>query len=207
MKMKGFDKKMFQYLNDWYECLEYKYAVLDMGFDEKAEKHNDEIFRAENVLGIDVGRVDLVERCNLGNVDSQYIGQQDLVAIEAIMSLDLPPDNAVIVTAICDLNLIGAMAVMDLMAQDCNIVGSDKIVLIAQADKFTKGKAMRIKQNLCSVENISASEMKKLAVMSEFVREFSIPIETKVLAMKNWLLNGSEPDEYRKKIEKAVCGP
>ncbi len=49
---------------------------------------------------------------------------------------------------------------------------------------------------------VSIDGNRELAAIAAAVADFKVPLETRVEAMKRWLLTGEEPAEYREKVEK-----
>ena len=221
-----------------------KFAILDPRPIPAAQAANDAIFASDPVLGIEVAVLALASRCDLGNIDPQHGSHRetydngsgyregcestalpDESAIEFAARQPIPgqgwtptmvpPDNATLVTVRADLDSVGAMAVLAMIAEridfspalnmaPADISPADRIRLIAEADKFARGgwpgpKPLPTEDSLFDDSSASAETDSRLAPMAAAVSDFKIPLDQRVEWMRRWLLTGEEPEGYRER--------
>ena len=102
----------------------YRFAALDARPIPAAQAANDVIFAEapHGVLGIEVTVPALAGRCVLGNIDPQHTGgDASHAAIEEALTVPLPPDGATLATVRPDLDSVGAMACLDLLAEGVDL--------------------------------------------------------------------------------------
>lgn len=93
----------------------YVFASLDPRPIPAAQESNDKVFSLGPVYGLEVTNPKLAARCVV-NIDPQHgpQGTTESSAIEAAMTVDLPPAGAVLATIRPDRDSVGAMAVLSL---------------------------------------------------------------------------------------------
>jgi len=106
-----------------------------------------------------------------------------------------------------DLDALGAMALIEYRSSEGEITPeiAERIEEIAIADKFARG-GWPGKTELPSSENpwpksANASDNHKLAAIGSRVMDFKALIAGRVDSMKEFLVSGTEPAEYRNKVE------
>lgn len=177
----------------------YLYVQLDPRPTDEAKIKNSEVFSNAKVLGVEVTVPALAKQCSLGNIDPQHTdGNTGLAAIEVAMECDLPEAGSTLATIRCDLDSVGAMAVLELRSQREQVLS--RIDLVAESDKFANGDWK--KSELPTAENRWPDvNAQKLAAMSALVADFKLPLSQRVEAMKQWMLTGEESCEYRTQVE------
>jgi len=187
----------------------YRFAALDARPIPAAQAANDVIFAEapHGVLGIEVTVPALAGRCVLGNIDPQHTGgDASHAAIEEALTVPLPPDGATLATVRPDLDSVGAMACLDLLAEGVDLTPArERIAAIAAADTFARG-GWPGPQPLPTTANPWPSEgaadgTRSLAAMAACVADFRVPLAERVAAMETWLLTGAEPEGYRVRVE------
>ena len=182
-----------------------KFEILDPRPIEAARVANEKIFTSGPVLGIEVTVPALAKRC-VKNLDPQHSGgNADLAAIEvAVTTAELPQEDMTLATVRADLDSVGAMAVFSIRARGISLEPAmERISRVAIADKFVRGgwpgqKSLPTRDNQAT----SASESRQLAVIAVAVADFKVPLEARVSIMENWLLNGTEPEQYRASVDR-----
>lgn len=165
--------------------------------------------RLSGIFGVEVTVPSIAARCDLGNLDPQHTGQDSFTAsIEAALTIELPPDNALIGTIRRDLDAIGTMAVFEMRREGVNLTPAmERITKIAASDKFDHGgwpglQSLPTKENPWPLKSASTEADPTLAAIAAFVSDWQVPIETAVKGMRVWLLSGVVPAGYEDKIQK-----
>ncbi|MBP9798078.1 hypothetical protein KBC70_02925 [Candidatus Woesebacteria bacterium] len=208
-----------------------KFALLDPRPIPAAIEANNAVFDGGQVLGIEVTVPALAARCSLGNIDPQHLaGNAHLTAIEAVMSITVPQDGAVLATIRADLDSVGAMAVLRMRAaaRDSAILAAgtgellagvdpngwqptgpllERISLVAEADRFARGgypgpRPLPTSDNRWPESGASAESSRPLAAIAAAVTDFRVPVADRVATMEKWLLTGNEPESYRTQVER-----
>ncbi len=141
---------------------------------------NEKIFAdaPQGVLGIEVTIPQLVEQCQLGNIDPQHSGgRDDLAAIEVAISHPLPPSGSVLATVWADLDAIGSMAVLALRARGVNLTPAmERVSAVAAADKTKATKWQGPRPLPTVVSPWGNSPEKPLAAIAAAVGDFRVPL-------------------------------
>jgi hypothetical protein len=195
-----------------------RFLQLDPRQTPEALATNNEILNAGQVLGIEVTVPKLAARCDLGNVDPQHTGgRSDTAAIEvaAVGAVDYrvycdhdggprPSEwgTVTLVTVRPDLDSVGAMAALSLLAQGKDLSSArGRIAAIAEFDKFANGEWPG-KRPLPTAENPWPEKgARKLAAIAASAEDFRKPLGERVAEMERWLLSGDEPEGYRPRVE------
>lgn len=111
-----------------------------------------------------------------------------------------------------DLDSIGAMAVLILRANKEKLEPAmERINMIATADKFAHGswpgrRPLPTRNNPWpnwpNEKNTSTKSFRPLAAIAAAISDFHLPIEKRLKLIKQWLITGQEPIEYREQVEK-----
>lgn len=204
----------------------YSFAALDPRNIPVAQEANEKIFSSGSVYGIEVTVPALAKRC-VANIDPQHIGSDaSLAAIEVALTIELPVEGIILATVRADIDSVGAMAIFCLRSIGERQYGSNewsylfhtgflpdrngtvsRIKLIVKADSFAHGgwpgpKPLPTRENPWPAESTSVDSTKDLAVIAAAVMDFKVPLDARVEAMKQWLLTGEEPKQYRDQVEK-----
>jgi hypothetical protein len=192
----------------------YTYAVLDprihnSEFAKQAQVANEVIFQNGNVLGIEVTDRDLAEKCQLGNIDPQHTeGNLDLAAIEVAETIELHDGDITFATIRADLDSVGSMVLLTLRKEGIRITEEIRTRLkkIADSDKFARGgwpgvrPLSTLKQNY--EESAFPQDSQELSAIASAVSDSGLPLGMRVSILKEWILTGDEPVDYRKEVEK-----
>lgn len=187
------------------------YSILDPRNIPAATEANDNVFSNPiGVLGIEVTVPVLAERCVRGNIDPQHLGADpNRAAIEEALEALLPPDGTTLATIRADLDSIGTMAVLSLRYEGVDMTTPERakrIRLVAESDRFARGgypgpRPLPSKERPWQDETASAESSRPLAAIAAAVADFKYPVGHRVGWMRNWLLTGEEPPEYRGRVE------
>lgn len=192
---------------------------------------------ANDVMGIEVTVAVLAKRCNLGNIDPQHGNHAETydngsgymegsesstnpneAAIEfaarqpyhptAWVASMIPPKGSTLATLRADLDSVGTMAVLSILARGESLESAkERIALVAASDKFARGgyagpKSLPTVENPWPEESASAESSRQLAAIAAAVMDFKVSLADRVATMEKWLLTGEEPKQYRDSVEK-----
>jgi len=165
--------------------------------------------RLSGLYGIEVTVPGIAARCDLGNLDPQHTGQDSFTAsIEAALTIELPPDNALLGTIRRDPDSVGTMAVLEMRRENIDLnPAMERIMKIAASDKFAHGgwpgpQSLPTKENPWPLKSASTEADPRLAAIAAFVSDWQVPIEAAVKGMRVWLLSGEVPVGYQEKVQK-----
>lgn len=120
----------------------------------------------------------------------------------------IPTDGATLATIRPDVDSVGAMAIFSLLSEGVDLApATTRINLIATSDKFARGgwqgvKALPTRNNPWDEGLATAESSRPLAAIAAAVADFKVPLADRVSTMKQWLLTGEEPEQYRVQVEK-----
>lgn len=184
----------------------YSFGLIDPRPIPAARETNEKMFNASQngVLGVEMTVPEYLEKCDLGNIDPQHSdGDINTAAIDVAVSYPVPEDGVLMVTVRPDLDSLGTMALLNLrqkgLQPDENLLRRVKAVSLS--DTFANGdwepKALPNKDDIwAGVKN------RELSAMSAAIMDFKLPVAERVKLMEEWLETGSEPVEYRERVEK-----
>lgn len=181
-------------------CTELPYGVdlLAPGVDRP---HHDPC-----LLGIEVTDPALAAACGLGNIDPQHVdaaAEQAPAAIEVCLDAPLPPLGSRLATIRPDLDALGAMAIL-ILRRTGRPVGStvrSRVARIAALDRFDRGPWPGPRPlPVVPSELLEDWPGIDLACLAACVRDATIPLTARVLAVLRWLENGAMPGNYSEKI-------
>ena len=152
------------------------------------------------IIGFEVTLNWVAELCDQ-NFDPQHTGgDADTACIEAVLkhvgNHEAAYGDVAMVTVRPDLDSVGGMAVyLAAMQSDLSYMmfhfPGERVELVAEADKFTKGEWK-------PRPLFEGNDSGVLAPIARFVSDFKIPLEERVVGMLEWLDHGTEPDpKYR----------
>jgi hypothetical protein len=169
----------------------------------KLAENNESVFQAGGVYGVEVTDKALASRC-IFNLDPQHDGSgSNLAAIEVALNVELPQDGCTLATIRADLDSFGSMAVFQLRAENHEFSREEieRISIIAIADKARSD--VWEPQDL-SIEGVKAAcKSAPLAGIAAAVADFKVEVSNRVNFVKEFILNGTEPEGYRQKYEDA----
>lgn len=193
MEGESFDAKIEQ------APFSYDVALLD----PRPNADNSKIFEGKKVYGIEVTVPALAVKCELGNLDPQHSDDNHTRAtIEDAVSVELPPEDARLVTIRPDLDAFGSMAIFNMRHGISELTPEilEKVQKIAEADTFSKG-AWPGEREIPSVENPWPEGQSELSPLGALAMDFKIPVATRVQKIQEWLEQGSVPQEYIDRLE------
>ena len=152
------------------------------------------------LIGFEVTLNWVAELCDI-NFDPQHTGgDSETACIEAVLKAVgndcCECGDVAMITVRPDLDSVGGMAVyLAAMQSDLNYMmfhfPGERVELVAEADKFTKGEWR-------PRPLFEGNDSGVLAPIARFVSDFKIPLEERVVGMLEWLDHGTEPDpKYR----------
>jgi hypothetical protein len=163
-----------------------------------------------SVLGIEVTVDELAWTCSLGNLDPQHTGgDATTAAIEAALTWPVPPAGTTLATMRPDPDALGAMAVLTLRADGQEIAGDvlTRVNMIATVDKERAGPWPGPRHPIRAEDMVTP-----VSVVGAVCMDHRIPLAQRVAAVREWLLNGSVPEEESirarlvEDVEKALAG-
>ena len=119
----------------------------------------------------------------------------------------LPPEGSTLATVRPDLDSVGVMAVLSLLARGESLEpAKERIAAITASDKFAKGgwpgpRPLPSTENPWPEEAASVECSRELAAISAAVADFKVPLAVRVAMMQTWIMTGEEPVGYRDKVE------
>lgn len=177
----------------------YEVALLD----PRPNADNSKVFEGKKVYGIEVTIPALAEKCELGNLDPQHTGgDPNRAAIEDAVLVELPPDDALLVTVRPDPDSLGSMAIFNIRHKNPQLKPEtiEKVHKVAEADTFSKG-AWPGKREIPSEENPWPEGQSELAPVGALSMDFKVPIKSRVEKIQQWLEGDVIPQEYLERIE------
>lgn len=183
-----------------------EYTALD------PRSENADIFGARPLVGIEVTRGDLRDRCD-AVIDPQHGvgGRSDMAAIDVVTAM--LTGTATLTTESPDLDSLGSMAVLDIamtLIAEASAFAAEvmqRIEMIGAADRFDKGfwPGRRPYPTYDSPwgGNGSAEDSAPLAAIARAVKDRGLEVPQKVQIIRTWLATGKEPDGYRQAAENA----
>ena len=177
----------------------YEVALLD----PRPNADNSKIFEGKKVYGIEVTIPALAEKCELGNLDPQHTGGDSTrAAIQDAISVELPPEDATLVTVRPDLDALGSMAVFNIRrGTELSKETLEKVEKIAEMDTFSKG-GWPGERELPTKENPWPEGKSELNSLNALSSDFKIPVTERVERIKQWLINNIIPVDYDEKLDK-----
>lgn len=184
----------------------WEYAELDTTGTPEGRAHNEALFTAGPVYGLEVTVPELAKRC-ARNLDPQHLGgDATTAAIESALEAPLPADDSVLATVKPDLDSVGAMAVLTMRAHGIRFTQAElgNITIIALSDKFTKGawpgpRPLPTAKQLSDDHVASVEDNSYLAALAAGVADYRVPLRRRVVWVIDWIRHGKEPEGYRAK--------
>lgn len=168
----------------------YDFAIFDSRGNQGAQKTNEGIFRdagTDGVFGVGIADPELRNRCVLGNIIPRRLQP---TAIEMALEVDLPPDNARIVTDTPNVNTLGAMAILRMRGNGWDFVNpvpdsNYPENLMAQAGEQRRLAALtRI--------NTIAHAPGQIPGLTSIVEDTDVHVTERINAIEFWIMTGQD---------------
>lgn len=177
----------------------YEIALLD----PRPNADNSKIFEGKKVYGIEVTIPALAAKCDLGNLDPQHTGgDHTRAAIEDAVSVELPPEDARLVTVRADLDALGSMAIFNIRhVSELTPEILEKVKKVAEMDTFSKGGWPGEKE-LPTKENPWPEGQSELMPLIALSSDFKVSVADRVKKIQSWLEENAVPAEYVERLAK-----
>ncbi|MFZ1413177.1 MAG: hypothetical protein WAS73_01150 [Defluviicoccus sp.] len=175
----------------------YRYGLLKPVRVADAEDTN-RLLLGPSTLGIEVTEAELAVRCGLGNIDPQHgASASPETAIEACLTVELPPPGSLLVTIRADADAFGAMALLTARADGCVPTDAmvERIGEIARMDSFAHGPWPGVRPLPSTVEAMAngVGGSAKLTALAAATADGAVDTAARVNLMRRWLETGALP--------------
>lgn len=179
------------------QVFSYDIALLD----PRPNADNTKVFEGKKVYGIEVTIPALAAKCELGNLDPQHTGgDHTRAAIEDAVSVELPPEDARLVTVRPDLDALGSMAIFNIRhGSELTTEILEKVKKVAEMDTFSKG-GWPGERELPTKENPWPEGQSELAPLTALSSDFKVPVADRVKKIQLWFEENAVPTEYVERL-------